>query len=158
MRTLALAAVLAAFSGHALAQQPDLRSVDGLKSLLTGMGHSVVDEAADDGPNLVVDGGKWSISLAGCTVGAGCTYGGIYARQKLDKPLTMDCANEWNGAQQFGDMWIDGVGAPWLTATLILAGHPDRDNVAASLEWFDRQLIPFSAHVADCSTWGEENR
>src|SRR5690606_23031435 len=37
--------------------------VDAIIDILSDLGHGVVEESADDGPNLVVDDGAWAISL-----------------------------------------------------------------------------------------------
>ena len=147
---LPLVAALAIVSAPVQAAGPATSDVDGLIGVLTSMGHSVVEEDADDGPNLVIDGGAWSISLADCTERAQCAYGWVYARRQLEHYVYAECANDWNGQEPFGTAWIDNVSQPWLVATLNLQGDASPAAVGSTLAWYEAQLTRFEDYIQTC--------
>lgn len=149
-RSLSLLATLAVLGTPALAVEAKPADVDGLISLLTSMGHSVVEQDADDGPNLMIDNGAWSISLGECTERADCAYGWVYAPRELDHYVYAECANDWNGQEPFGTAWIDNVSQPWLVTTVNLQGDVSAASIASTLAWYQAQLTRFEDYIQTC--------
>ena len=145
-----LALIIAGLAGAAMPASPALATdTDDVIALLAEMGHEVVEEAQSDGPNLVVDGRHWAISLA-CTERRDCEFAWLYAPREVALPVRTECANDWNGQETFTTAWIDNLNQPWLTAAIDFVGDLGPAAIRGQIERFEAQLPKFEAYIQTC--------